>query len=68
MSVEVTAKTPFVHGKLTMEKGETTTIPEQMAKDLRAAGLVSDGAIDDDAKAAPTPENKMVKAVKAKAK
>lgn len=66
--IDVTAKTAFVHGYLSMTKGETAAIPEAMAKDLEAAGLVGIGAAEATEKMAPQPENKMARQPRTKGK
>jgi hypothetical protein len=58
--MQITAKTHFVHGALTLKKGDTADIPDQTAKELQAAGLVDfDGDSGLEAKQALTPKNKM---------
>lgn len=52
--VSVKAKQEFVHGKWNMAKGGSADMPEQIAKELSEAGLVTVGQ-----KQAPAPENKM---------
>lgn len=59
MTIDVVATSDFIHGKLEMSKRGEASLPEQLAKDLQAAGLV---VLANDAsknKAAPAVANKM---------
>lgn len=59
MTIDVVATSDFIHGNLEMAKRGEASLPEQLAQDLQAAGLVvlaSDASQD---KAAPAVANKM---------
>lgn len=51
--MEVKALTTFVHGSLSMVRGQTKDISDAIASDLMKAGLVTEH------KASPEPSNKM---------
>lgn len=51
--MEVKALTTFVHGSLSMSRGQAKDVPDAIAGDLMKAGLVAEH------KASPEPSNKM---------
>ena len=59
MTIDVVATSDFIHGKLEMTKRGGASLPEQLAKDLHAAGLVVLASEASENKAAPTVANKM---------
>lgn len=59
MTIDVVATSDFIHGKLEMTKRGEASLPEQLAKDLREAGLVVLASDASEIKAAPTIANKM---------
>lgn len=59
MTIDVVATSDFVHGKLEMAKRGGASLPEQLAKDLHAAGLVVLASDASENKAAPAVANKM---------
>lgn len=59
MKIDVVATSDFIHGKLEMSKRGEASLPEQLAKDLQAAGLVVLANDASENKAAPAVANKM---------
>lgn len=59
MTIDVVATSDFIHGKLEMTKRSGASLPEQLAKDLQAAGLVMLASDASEQKAAPAVANKM---------
>lgn len=59
MTIDVVATSDFIHGKLEMTKRGEASLPEQLAKDLQAAGLVVLASDAGEQKAAPPVANKM---------
>lgn len=59
MTIDVVATSDFIHGKLEMTKRGEASLPEQVAKDLQAAGLVVLASDAGEQKAAPPVANKM---------
>lgn len=57
--IDVVATSDFVHGKFAMTKRGEASLPEQLAKDLKAVGLVVLASDVSENKAAPTVANKM---------
>lgn len=62
--MNITALQNFVHGSLSMNRGDRADVPDAIANDLAGANLV----MIDGEKQAPAPENKMAPATKNKAK
>ena len=60
--MKVTAKMKIVHGSHNLKRGESADLPEAVARDLLAAGIVS--ALEE--KKAPEPSNKADKKPKNK--
>lgn len=61
--IKVKAIQPFVHGAYNLSPGDEVDMPEAVAAELRAAGLLS----PEGKKAAPAPQNKMLEPVANKA-
>lgn len=59
MTIDVVATSDFIHGKLEMTKRGEASLPEQLAKDLQAAGLVMLASDACEQKVAPPVANKM---------
>lgn len=59
MTIDVVAISDFIHGKLEMSKRGEASLPEQLAKDLQAAGLVVLANHGNENEAAPDVANKM---------
>ncbi|KHA77520.1 hypothetical protein NC77_17980 [Janthinobacterium lividum] len=59
MTIDVVATSDFIHGKLEMTKRGEASLPEQLAKDLQAAGLVMLASDASEQKVAPQVANKM---------
>ncbi|MED5615125.1 hypothetical protein [Janthinobacterium sp. P210005] len=59
MTIDVVATSDFIHGKLEMSKRGEASLPEQLAKDLQAAGLVVLANHANENEAAPAVANKM---------
>lgn len=59
MTIDVVATSDFIHGKLEMNKRGEASLPEQLARDLQAAGLVVLASDISENKAAPAVANKM---------
>lgn len=59
MTIDVVATSDFIHGKLEMSKRGEASLPEQLAKDLQAAGLVMLASDASENKAAPSVAKKM---------
>lgn len=59
MTIDVVATSDFIHGKLEMTKRGEASLPEQLVKDLRAAGLVVLASDAGEQKAAPPVANKL---------
>ena len=59
MTIDVVAASDFIHGKLEMIKRGEASLPEQLAKDLQAAGLVMLASEASEQKVAPPVTNKM---------
>lgn len=57
--IDVVATSDFIHGKLEMNKRGQDSLPEQLAKDLQAAGLVVFASDSSENKAAPAVADKM---------
>lgn len=66
MTIDVVATSDFIHGKLEMSKRGEASLPEQLAKDLQAAGLVVLASDISENKAAPAVANKMTLAARNK--
>lgn len=57
--MKIKALTTFVHGSLSLSRGEESQIPESSAQDLIKAGLIVEvKAREVENKAAPKPQNK----------
>ena len=66
MTIDVIATSDFIHGKFEMTKRGEASFPEQLAKDLLAAGLVVLASDTSENKAAPTVANKIPPAARSK--
>ena len=59
MTIDIVATSDFIHGKREMSKRGEASLPEQLARDLQAAGLVVLASYVSENKAAPAVANKM---------
>ena len=59
MTIDVVAISDFIHGKLEMSKRGEASLPEKLAKDLQAAGLVVLANHVNENEAAPDVANKI---------